>query len=124
MASRRKPLNVDKYIGVALAVLGFIGGFFVKVFTITDSIATKTYVDEKISEKLKDPIDKIQSLRSETKSALDDLKVYLEQYSNSNRKGLQLELSPVITDMKSDVKAIAVKQDLMFEMMKAREGKK
>lgn len=107
MDERRKPFD-DHITKVVIIVLGFIGGLVVNTLSIADRVATKTYVDSKLDE---------------TKRYIDSAMLEMKQYSDLNRKSVQAELQTSISDVKSDVKAMIVKQDLMFDMMKQKDKK-
>lgn len=100
-----RPLN-DHIFEVSIGVIAFLLGLVVNIFSLTDRIATRQYVDLKLEE---------------SKRYIDSSILEAKQYSDLNRKSVQAELQASISDVKSDIKAVLVKQDLMYDMMKTRK---
>lgn len=114
----------ESWITVIIASVSLLGGILINSITnavsLTDKVATKNYVDEKMSGSKMYIDDKMTDIKRYVDSGLLESR----QFSELKVKSMEIQLQSAVSDVKADVKSMIVKQDLMFEMMKANKEKR
>lgn len=114
----------ESWVTIIIASISLLGGILINSVTnavsLTDKVATKNYVDEKMSASKMYVDDKM----TDVKRYIDSGLLESRQYSELKVKSMEIQLQSAVSDVKADVKSMIVKQDLMFEMMKANKERK